>query len=168
MVALAVGVAGSVIRVPYDTLSPGGTLALEHRVSVRGVKAETDRGEVMLLFVRLRSHIDLWRWLQAKLDPDIDLVKQVNVTGGHTQKFSDRQDICDMAQSQISARVAALTAVGYHVPVVGGLERDRSARDLLHEGPRWEAGEHEFPRGQGAPTVRRNRGRRRSRAEAAR
>ena len=74
------------IRVPYDTLRPGGTLDLEHRVSVKGVKTESDRGEVMLLFVRLRAHVDLWSWLQAKLDPDIDLVKQVNVTGGHTQQ----------------------------------------------------------------------------------
>ena len=36
----------------------------------------------MLLFVRERTHVNLWSWLQAKLDPDIDLVKQSDVTGG--------------------------------------------------------------------------------------
>ncbi len=144
-VALVVGIAGSVIRVPYDTLSPGGTLALEHRVSVRGVKAESDRGEVMLLFVRLRAHIDLWHWLQAKIDPDIDLVKQVNVTGGHTQKYSDLQDVCDMAQSQTSARVAALTALGYRVPIVGGLDIVGLPETYDEKGPGGKPVSHEFP-----------------------
>jgi PDZ domain-containing protein len=143
--ALAVGIAGSVIRVPYDTLSPGGALALGHRVSVRGVKAEPDRGEVMLLFVRLRAHIDLWHWLQAKLDPDIDLVKQVNVTGGHTQKYSDLQDVCDMAQSQISARVAALTALGQRVPVVSGLDVVGLPETYEDKGPGGKPVSREFP-----------------------
>ena len=45
-------------------------------------------------------------------------MKQSNITGGHSQQEADLQDVCDMAQSQDSARVAALTALGYNVPVV--------------------------------------------------
>jgi Lon-like protease len=121
-VLLAVGVAGSVIRVPYDTLSPGGALNLETRISIHGTKSYRGHGAVMLLFVRERTHVDLWRWLQAKLDPNIDLVKQQDVTGGNTQQEANLQDVCDMSQSQTSAEVAALTALGYKVPVLPGLE----------------------------------------------
>jgi PDZ domain-containing protein len=121
-VLIAIAVAGSVIRVPYSTLSPGGALDLASRVSVRGAKTYSDRGDLMLLFVRERTHINLWRWVQAKLDPDIDLLKQGDLTGGTSQKFANEQDVCDMSQSQVSARVAALEALGYHVPVLPGLD----------------------------------------------
>lgn len=122
VVAIAVGLAGTFIRVPYDTLAPGGTLNLETRVTVKGVKTYRARGNVMLLFVRERAHINLWSWLQAKIDPNIDLVKQVEITGGNSQQEADRQDVCDMTQAQAAARVAALTALGYHVPSEPGLD----------------------------------------------
>ena len=89
---------------------------------MHGTKTYSDRGDVMLLFVRERTHINLWRWVQAKLDPDIDLLKQGDVTGGTSQKFANEQDVCDMSQSQVAARVAALQALGYHVPVLPGLD----------------------------------------------
>src|SRR5262249_28293971 len=47
---------------------------------------------------------------------------QQTVTGGTSQRFADLQAVCDMTQSQISARVAALRALGYKVPVVPGLD----------------------------------------------
>jgi PDZ domain-containing protein len=75
----------------------------------------------MLLFVRERTRINLWSWLQAKLDPDIDLVKQSDVTGGLSQHLIDLQGVCDMSQSQIDAQVAALRALDYEVPTLPGL-----------------------------------------------
>lgn len=122
VLAIVVGVAGTVIRLPYDTLSPGGTLNLETRVSVAGTKTYPAHGDIMLLFVQERAHINLWSWLQAKLDPNIDLIKQVEITGGNSQQEADEQDVCDMSQSQISAQVAALTTLGYHVSISPGLE----------------------------------------------
>jgi PDZ domain-containing protein len=122
VIAIVVGVAGTVIRLPYDTLSPGGTLNLETRVSVTGKKTYPARGDIMLLFVQERAHINLWSWLQAKLDPNIDLVKQVDITGGNTQQVADEQDVCDMSQSQSSAQVAALTTLGYHISILPGVQ----------------------------------------------
>jgi PDZ domain-containing protein len=117
-------IAGSVIRVPYTTLAPGGALDLAPRVSVTGTKTYPDRSDVMMLFVRERAHVNLWSWLQAKLDPNIDLVKQSTIIGDNTQQEADLQDVCDMSQSQDSARVAALTALGYKVPPFPGLAVD--------------------------------------------
>jgi PDZ domain-containing protein len=119
---IVVLIAGTVIRVPYTTLAPGGALDLAPRVSVTGTKSYSDRSDLMMLFVQERAHINLWSLLQAKLDPDIDLVKQSNIIGDNTQQEADLQDVCDMSQSQDSARVAALTALGYKVPVEPGLE----------------------------------------------
>jgi PDZ domain-containing protein len=118
---IVVVLAGSLIRIPYDTLAPGGALNLEPRITVHGARTYPGRGELMLLFVRERTHINLWAWLQAKLDSDIDLVKQSSVTGGTSQKFADQQAVCDMSQSQVTARVAALRALGYEVPALPGL-----------------------------------------------
>jgi Lon-like protease len=122
VVVIVALIAGSVIRLPYTTLAPGGALDLAPRVSVTGTKTYPDRSDVMMLFVRERAHVNLWSWLQAKLDPDIDLVKQSDITGGNSQQETDLQDVCDMSQSQDSARVAALTALGYKVPMEPGLE----------------------------------------------
>jgi len=135
VIALVVGIAGAVIRVPYDTLAPGGTLNMETRVAVKGVKTYDARGTVMLLFVRERAHVNLWAWLQAKLDPDIDLVKQVDVTGGNSQQEADLQDVCDMSQSQVNAKVAALTTLGYHVPTLPGLAIVDLPRNFYTQGP---------------------------------
>jgi len=89
---------------------------------VKGAETYPGRGALLLLFVRERTHVNLWSLLQAKLDPDIDIVKQVNVTGGTSQRFADLQAVCDMTQSQSSARVAALRALHYKVSELPGLD----------------------------------------------
>ena len=42
-------------------------------ISIHGVKSYPNRGQLLLLYVRERDNIDVWRWLQAKIDPNIDL-----------------------------------------------------------------------------------------------
>jgi PDZ domain-containing protein len=121
VLVIVVALAGSLIRIDYDTLAPGGALDLEPRITVRGAKTYPGEGELMLLFVRERTHINLWSWLQAKLDPEIDLVKQEDVTGGLSQHLNDLQGVCDMSQSQVDAQVAALRSLGYEVPTLPGL-----------------------------------------------
>ena len=121
VLAIAAGIAGTVIRIPYDTLSPGSALNLAPLVTIKGAKTYSDRGDVMLLFVRERDHINLWSWLQAKLDPDIDLVKETLITGGASEEESNAEAVSDMTQSQVSAKAAALTALGYHLSLAPGL-----------------------------------------------
>ena len=109
----------------------------------------------MLLFVRERAHVNVWSWLQAKLDPDIDLVKQVDVTGGNSQQEADQQDVCDMSQSQdVGPGRRARRRSATTCRVLPGLDRRRPLRPAS-------------PTVEGAPTVRPDRRRRRSRAEAA-
>ena len=68
------------IRLPYDTLAPGAALNVAPRVTrARCEDVSAIAGDVMLLFVRERDHVNVWSWLQAKLDSNIDLVKQQHV-----------------------------------------------------------------------------------------
>lgn len=138
-VAVAVGVAGSLIRLPYDTLSPGSALNVAPLVSVRGAKTYRGAGDVMLLFVRERDHINVWSWVQAKLDSNIDLLDQNVVSGGQSDEQSTASAISEMAQSQVSAKAAALTALGYRLHVAPGVLvtavlPSKPAGKLLHPG----------------------------------
>jgi PDZ domain-containing protein len=120
-VAVAVGVTGSLIRLPYYTYSPGSALDLSSRVRVRGAQTYPDRGDVMLLFVRERARVNFWAWLQASLDSNIDLVKEIDATGGESRKHLNEQAVCDMTQSKTAAKVAALSTLGYKLKLRPGV-----------------------------------------------
>jgi PDZ domain-containing protein len=120
-VLAAIGLAGTLIRLPYATFSPGAALDLAPLVKVHGAPSYSDSGDVMLLFVRERDHVNVWSWLQAKLDPDIDIARQDLVNGGSSQEESNAAAISDMAQSQVSAKAAALTALGHRLKTAPGL-----------------------------------------------
>src|SRR5207249_86011 len=88
-VLVAVGIAGTAIRLPYATFSPGAALDVAPLVSVHGATSYPDSGDVMLLFVRERDHVNVWSWLQAELDSDIDIERQATVNGGNSQEESN-------------------------------------------------------------------------------
>jgi PDZ domain-containing protein len=117
-----VGITGSLIRLPYYSFSPGSALDLSSRVRITGAQTYPDSGDVMLLFVRERARVNVWAWLQASLDSNIDLEKQENVTGGRSPKHLNEQAVCDMTTSKSSARVAALSELGYKVKVLPGVD----------------------------------------------
>jgi Lon-like protease len=121
-VVAVIGITGTLIRLPYYSFSPGAALDLAPRVHVTGTKTYPDGGPLMLLFVRERARVNVWSWLQASLDPNIDLVKQDAVTGGQSPRQAARQDTCDMTLSKRAARVAALTALGYKLKTVPGID----------------------------------------------
>ena len=83
-VLLVVAIAGFVIHVPYSTIAPGEAVKLTDLVRVDGAHTFPDgRGDIRLLFVRERNHVNLWRYLQARFDDDIELFKEkeLNPTG---------------------------------------------------------------------------------------
>jgi PDZ domain-containing protein len=137
LLAITVGIGGTVIRLPYNTLSPGAALDVAPLVSVKGAKTYSRSGDVMLLFVRERDHVNVWSWLQAKLDSNIDMFKPQQQDGGIPEKHPDAQGVCDMAQSKVGARVAALTELGYkvklapHVDVVGFPRGENKAKQPI-------------------------------------
>jgi Lon-like protease len=120
-VLVAAALAGFVVHLPYYSLSPGGTLPLAQRVQVKGATTYPRRGDFRLLYVRERPNVNVWQWLQASLDPDIDLVKRENVTGGQPLPLVNLEDQWDMASAKLFAQKVAMQAAGYTVKPLDGV-----------------------------------------------
>jgi PDZ domain-containing protein len=115
-------IAGFVIHVPYGTISPGEAVSLRPIVHVDGAAAHPDdRGDLRLLFVRERNHVNLWRYLQAKLDSDIDLYPESVLTGGLPVRDANAYAQSDMVKAKIAATKIALEAAGFTVPSPRGV-----------------------------------------------
>ena len=123
VVLVAVVVAGFVIRVPYTTIAPGEALSLRNRVTIDGARSYPDsHGDLRLLFVREASHVNVWQYVRARLDSDIDLVKDEAANPGKlTGKQQSDQGFQQMADAKNDATVVALRASGHEVAVAPGL-----------------------------------------------
>jgi Lon-like protease len=108
----------SFVQLPYYTIAPGDALDVNQLVTVHGARHYPPKGAVMLLFVRERSRINAWRWLQASLDSDIDMIKEHQFAGDADPAELDAQARADMIDSQNSAKFVALTRLGYDVSLV--------------------------------------------------
>jgi len=120
---LVVAIAGFVIRVPYTTIAPGEALSLRTRVKIDGARSYPDnRGDIRLLFVREAGHVNLWQYVRARLDSDIDLVKDAAANPGKltAQQYTD-QGLQQMADAKNAATVVALRASGHEVAIAPGL-----------------------------------------------
>jgi PDZ domain-containing protein len=123
-VALAVAaavVAGAVVlattvRLPYYTISPGATIDVNHSITIEGTTRYEADGELRLVFVRQHGRVTPWEWVRASLDPDVDLVKEEQVTGGRSPEEVEIEGDAEMALAKIAARKVALESVGYEVP----------------------------------------------------
>ncbi|MCZ7536004.1 MAG: PDZ domain-containing protein [Acidimicrobiia bacterium] len=111
--------AGWFIRLPYYTIAPGSSLNVNERIEVTGARSYPPEGEVRLLFVRQRARVNVWRWLVASFDHDIDLFKEREFTGGQPPAQVRDEARADMAVAQFAARAVALHAVGYDLAEEG-------------------------------------------------
>jgi Lon-like protease len=116
-------IAGFVIHVPYTTIAPGDALSLPPLVTIKGAPTyATTRGDIRLLFVREAANVSLWRYVQARLDSDIDIVKDgVANPGKLTPSQVNDEGQQQMADAKSSATAVALEAAGYKVGIDPGL-----------------------------------------------
>jgi len=123
VVVVIVTLAGFAIHLDYTTIAPGEALSLPGRVTVQGAKSYADaRGDIRLLFVREANHVNLWRYLQARLDADIDLVKDNAVNPGSLSPTQlNDEGLQQMADAKTAATAVALEAAGYKVGLAPGL-----------------------------------------------
>jgi Lon-like protease len=111
-------VVASFVQLPYYTISPGDALDVNRLVSVHGARQYPPKGAVMLLFIRQRSNINAWRWLQASLDSDIDMIKKRDYLGNVDPAELDAAAVRDMTESQNQAKAVALRRLGYKVTLL--------------------------------------------------
>jgi PDZ domain-containing protein len=117
-ILIVASMVASFVQLPYYTIAPGDALDVNRLVTVHGARRYPPKGAVMLLFIRERSRVNAWRWIQAALDPEIDLVKQRQFAGDADPAEVDAQAVADMTISQNSAKYVALRRLGYKVGVV--------------------------------------------------
>jgi PDZ domain-containing protein len=115
----AVAFAGFWVHLPYYTISPGGEVAIGPRIDVQGATEYPADGEVLLLFVRERARVNLWQYVQARIDPDIDLFREREFTGGRTPEQVRQDALAAMVESQLVAKKVALETIGYELPLEG-------------------------------------------------
>lgn len=132
-------VVASFVQLPYYTIAPGDALDVNQLVTVHGARQYPPKGAVMLLFIRQRSRINAWRWLQASLDSDIDMIKQRDYLGSADPAELDAAAVRDMTASQNSAKLVALRRLGYEVTrihrvSVWAVVRGRPAAGVLQAG----------------------------------
>ena len=102
----------------------------------------------MLLFVRERDHVNVWSWVQAKLDSNIDLLKQSVVSGGQSSEETNAAGVSEMTQSQLAAEAAALDRARLPLAARARAARHRGvAVEARGQGP---AGRRPAPRGRRA------------------
>jgi len=123
VVLAAGGIAGFVIRVPYTTIAPGDALSLPPLVTVQGATTfSSERGDIRLLFVREAYHVNLWQYVRARLDSEIDLAKDAAVNPANLSPSQQQdQGLQQMADAKSAATAVALTAAGYKVGIQPGL-----------------------------------------------
>jgi PDZ domain-containing protein len=111
---------GSVIRLPYVIYSPGDATPVEGIVKISGAKTYHSPGRVLFLTVSVSSERpNVWRWLQASLDKDSDVVGEDNFLQGQSRTKVDKENVVAMDDSQLAAKTVALEQLGYTVQITG-------------------------------------------------
>lgn len=130
---------GSRIHLDYYTESPGDAVAVQPLVSIDGAPSYESDGSFMLLYIRRGDRIDLLRYLQASLDPDIDVKKADYSQPGQSPADLDALSASDMALAQLAARKLALERIGEQVEILDGMQvtsvvSGRPAAEVLEPG----------------------------------
>jgi PDZ domain-containing protein len=122
VVAAAVVSASFLIRLEYYTEAPGDAVDVQPLIAIDGAPSYPDTpGRVMLLYVRRRERITLFRYVQAWLDPDIDAKKTDYDEPFQSPADRDAVSASDMAIAQLAARKLALEHIGEKVTTLPGL-----------------------------------------------
>jgi PDZ domain-containing protein len=119
MLGLAV-VVGSMIRLPYVIFSPGSATPVQPIVSIEGARTYPSKGDLLFLTVSVSNERpNVWRFLQASLSDDDQVVGERQYLGRSTPAEDHRLNVQLMTESQQDAKAVALRYLGYDVPVTG-------------------------------------------------
>jgi Predicted secreted protein containing a PDZ domain len=113
-------IVGMNVTMPYVIFSPGDATGVDRYVHISGTRTYHHAGEVLLLTVRVSNgRPNLWRYLEATLDDDSKVIGEKQYLGNVPRKKADRASVQMMDESQLAAKQAALTRLGYTISVNG-------------------------------------------------
>lgn len=117
-----IGLAGTVIRVPYVIIAPGDATPVGPTITVTGARTYPHRDDVLFVTVSIygaSGRPTLWRYLAARTDPDTEVLREDRYLGGQNRRTVRRDAVRDMVLSQQEATTAALRRLGYRVEARG-------------------------------------------------
>ncbi len=107
-------VTGFLVHLDYYSFSPGDTVAAEPLVVVQDLTTYPAKGQVRYTTVlQSRDRINLFGWLEAKWDSDIDLIRAKDLLGNKSKAQSDKEDQQAMVTSQTTAASVAMQRLGF-------------------------------------------------------
>lgn len=119
MIGLVV-VVGTMIRLPYVIFSPGSATPVQPIVTIDGARTYPSKGDLLFLTVSVSNQRpNVWRFLQASLSDDEQVIGERVYLGRSTPAEDRRLNLQLMTESQQDAKAVALRYLGYDVPVTG-------------------------------------------------
>lgn len=147
LILIALLCAGVLINVPYSEMSPGPTVNTLGKVDgepvlqITGHKTYKTSGNLNMTTVRVTGadyKMNLVEAVYGWLGHDAVVVPHDTLyPNGKTEQQSTQENAEEFSQSQESAKVAALTELGIHVPsrvVVATVLKDSPSQGKLHAG----------------------------------
>jgi Lon-like protease len=130
--------AASFVRLPYYLESPGSATSVTPLVVVDPAHRHAVHGDVLLSTVALRNQVSAIDLVSAWFDPNVNIVKRQDITGGASDQQYAQLASQEMDGSKQDAIVVALRRLGYVVPehgdgvIVTNVEAGSPATDHLH------------------------------------
>ncbi|MFN2609068.1 MAG: PDZ domain-containing protein [Acidimicrobiales bacterium] len=112
-VVVVAAVAGLLIRIPYDTIAPGSARRVDDLIAVKDHPTYPAAGRVLFTTVSVRDRVDVWEALAGWLDPNVDVLKEKDVTGNQPEAQFHQENVAAMADSKAAAEAVALRHLGY-------------------------------------------------------
>ena len=107
------GVASVLVRLPYESIGPGSTRAVNDLITVRGRDTYPPKGEILYATVSVRDRVSPLQALIGWLDPDTDVVPEEDIRGDIPRDKYRELNVEAMNDSKTTAQVVALSHLGY-------------------------------------------------------
>ena len=132
------GIVGMYVKLPYVIFSPGDATGVDQYITIKGARSYQHRGELFLLTVRVSNgRPNLWRYLEAALDDDSKVLGEKKYYGKVPPKRVQQASVQMMDESELAAKSAALTKLGYQIILQG---KGARVLQVVDESPAARAG----------------------------
>ena len=120
IVLVIAGIVGMYVKLPYVIFSPGDATGVDQYITIKGTRSYNHRGELLLLTVRVSNgRPNIWRYLEAALDDDSKVLGEKKYYGNAPPKRVEQASVQMMDESELAAKSAALTKLGYKITLQG-------------------------------------------------
>jgi PDZ domain-containing protein len=112
-VVVLAGLVAGLVRIPYDTLSPGSSKVVNDIITVHGHDVYPPSGKILYTTVSVRERVSVLQALLGWLDPTTDVVSEKEIRGNIPANQYEQLNVQAMTDSKTTAEALALSHIGY-------------------------------------------------------